>query len=258
MAKKYYWLKLKADWFSDKRIKKLRSIAGGDTYTIIYLKMMLLSLKDEGKLYFEGVEDDFASEIALALDEGPENVKLTLTFLEQHGLIEICDDDKYEYQLTEVPKSIGSETASTIRSRECRERQKQLALEQKALQCNTNATGGNTSQQFCSVEREKEIEIERDKETEKEGEGEKEIPAHAPYGKFRNVLLSDTELDGLKAELPDRWGYYIDRLSVHIASSGKQYHNHAATIYKWAQEDAEKALHKKGMPDYSYSEGDSL
>lgn len=30
MAKRYYWLKLKADWFSDKRIKKLRSIAGGD------------------------------------------------------------------------------------------------------------------------------------------------------------------------------------------------------------------------------------
>ena len=50
MAKRYYWLKLKADWFSDKRIKKLRSIAGGDTHTIIYLKMMLLSLKDEGKL----------------------------------------------------------------------------------------------------------------------------------------------------------------------------------------------------------------
>lgn len=48
MAKRYYWLKLKADWFSDKRIKKLRPIAGGDTHTIIYLKMMLLSLKDEG------------------------------------------------------------------------------------------------------------------------------------------------------------------------------------------------------------------
>ena len=262
MAKRYYWLKLKEDWFSDKRIKKLRSIAGGDTYTVIYLKMMLLSLKDEGKLYFEGVENDFASEIALALDEGVEDVKLTLTFLEQHGLIEICDDDKYEYRLTEVPAVIGSETASTIRSRECRERQKQLASGQEALQCNTDATGGNTSQQFCSVEREKEIEIEKEieKETEIEGEKEKEkeTPAHAPYGKFCNVLLSDVELDGLKAELPDRWEYYIDRLSVHIASSGKQYHNHAATIYKWAQEDAEKALHKKGLPDYSYSEGDSL
>ena len=125
MAKRYYWLKLKADWFSDKRIKKLRSIAGGDTHTIIYLKMMLLSLKDEGKLYFEGVEDNFASEIALALDEDAENVKLTLAFLQRHGLIEIGDDD--EYQLTEVPTIIGSETASAMRVREYRERKKQAA-----------------------------------------------------------------------------------------------------------------------------------
>ncbi len=257
MAKRYYWLKLKADWFSDKRIKKLRSIAGGDTHTIIYLKMMLLSLKDEGKLYFEGVEDNFALEIALALDEDAENVKLTLAFLQRHGLIEIGDDD--EYQLTEVPEIIGSETASTIRSRECRERKKQLTLEQKALQCNADETGCNNPQQVCRVERE--LEIERDKEI--EGEGKKETPAHALLGKFHNILLSDAELDGLKKELPGKWEYYIDRLSVHIASSGKKYNNHAATIYKWAQEDKAKetgagnAL-KKGIPDYSYSGEDSL
>lgn len=256
MAKRYYWLKLKADWFSDKRIKKLRSIAGGDTHTIIYLKMMLLSLKDEGKLYFEGVEDNFASEIALALDEDAENVKLTLAFLQRHGLIEIGDDD--EYQLTEVPAIIGSETASTIRSRECRERKKQLALEQKALQCNTNETGCNNLKQICRVEREKEIERDKELEKEGEGEGEKGTPAPAAYGKFCNVFLSDAELDSLKAELPDKWEYYIDRLFVHIASSGKQYRNHAATIYKWAQEDAGKTTPKKGMPDYSYSEEDSL
>ena len=255
MAKRYYWLKLKADWFSDKRIKKLRSIAGGDTHTIIYLKMMLLSLKDEGKLYFEGVEDNFASEIALALDEDAENVKLTLAFLQRHGLIEIGDDD--EYQLTEVPTIIGSETASAMRVREHRERKK----ENRLLQCNTTETGCNNLKQICSVEREKEIE--RDKELEGEGEKEKEIPTPAAYGKFNNVFLSDAELDSLKAELPDKWEYYIDRLSVHIASSGKQYHNHAATIYKWAQEDAEKAAItgnalKKGIPDYSYSEEDSL
>ena len=248
MAKRYYWLKLKADWFSDKRIKKLRSIAGGDTHTIIYLKMMLLSLKDEGKLYFEGVEDNFASEIALALDEDAENVKLTLAFLQRHGLIEIGDDD--EYQLTEVPTIIGSETASAMRVREHRERKKENGL----LQCNTDETGGNNLKQICSVERE----LERDKEIEKEGEGEKETPAHAFLGKFNNILLSDAELDGLKKELPDKWEYYIDRLSLHIASSGKQYNNHAATIYKWAQEDVGKAVPKKGIPDYSYSEEDSL
>ncbi len=248
MAKRYYWLKLKADWFSDKRIKKLRSIAGGDTHTIIYLKMMLLSLKDEGKLYFEGVEDNFASEIALALDEDAENVKLTLAFLQRHGLIEIGDDD--EYQLTEVPTIIGSETASAMRVREHRERKK----ENRLLQCNTTETGCNNLKQICSVERDKEIEIERDKEI----EGEGDTPAPAAYGRFCNVFLSDAEINGLKSELPDKWEYYIDRLSVHIASSGKQYRNHAATIYKWAQEDAGKTTPKKGMPDYSYSEEDSL
>ena len=68
----------------------------------------------------------------------------------------------------------------------------------------------------------------------------------------------DAEINGLKLELPDKWEYYIDRLSLHIASSGKQYNNHAATIYKWAQEDTDKTVPKKGIPDYSYSEEDSL
>ena len=72
--------------------------------------------------------------------------------------------------------------------------------------------------------------------------------------------FSDTELSGLKTELPDKWEYYIDRLSCHIASTGKQYHSHAATIYKWAQEDAAKgkAAPKQGIPDYSCKEGESL
>ena len=74
MAKKYYWLKLMNDFFTLLKIKKLRRIAGGDTYTIIYLKMQLLSLKHNGKLFFEGIEDNFAEEISLTIDEDPENV----------------------------------------------------------------------------------------------------------------------------------------------------------------------------------------
>ena len=73
-------------------------------------------------------------------------------------------------------------------------------------------------------------------------------------------IIENTELSGLKTELPDKWEYYIDRLSCHIASTGKQYHSHAATIYKWAQEDAAKgkAAPKQGIPDYSCKEGESL
>ena len=105
-----------------------------------------------------------------------------------------------------------------------------------------------------------EIEIELEKEIEKEREGETGHPAPAAYGRYNNVILTDTELSGLKTELPDKWEYYIDRLSCHIASTGKQYHSHAATIYKWAQEDAAKgkAAPKQGIPDYSCKEGESL
>ncbi len=88
MEKRYYWLKLPEDFFRQKSIKKLRRIAGGDTYTVIYLKMLLVAIKQDGKLYFEGVEDDFCKELALDLDEDLDNVKVTIQFLVSQGLMQ--------------------------------------------------------------------------------------------------------------------------------------------------------------------------
>lgn len=78
--KKYYWLKMTDQFFEDKAIKKLRKIAGGDTYTIIYLKMLLTAIKQGNKMYFEGIEDDFMEELALELDEDTDNVKVRVMF----------------------------------------------------------------------------------------------------------------------------------------------------------------------------------
>ena len=134
------------------------------------------------------------------------------------------------------------------------ERKRAARLENKAL-LPPRTKGGHLSDI-----RPPEIEIELEKEIEKEREGETGHPAPAAYGRYNNVILTDTELSGLKTELPDKWEYYLDRLSCHIASTGKQYHSHAATIYKWAQEDAAKgkAAPKQGIPDYSCKEGESL
>lgn len=52
MPKRYYWLKLKEDFF-EQRVIKIKKIAGGDTYTIIYLKLQLLAMKNEGKLFLK-------------------------------------------------------------------------------------------------------------------------------------------------------------------------------------------------------------
>ena len=149
MAKRYYWLKLPEDFFRQLPIKKLRRIAGGDTYTVIYLKMLLLSLKQDGRIYFEGVEENFSEELALELDEEEENVKVTVRFLLAHGLMKLVDET--EYVLTQCSNMVGSESASAERVRRHREN--------KALQCNVDVTD---VKRIGNVE--KEIEIEKDKE----------------------------------------------------------------------------------------------
>ena len=149
-SKNFYWLKLKNDFFNQKEIKKLRRIAGGDTYTIIYLKMQLLSLKDDGKIYFDGIEDSFAEELALDIDEDPKNVEITLLFLEKCGFIEKGQDD--EYFLPQARESLGAETASAARVRKHRNNV-------KTLQCNATVTNCNTE-----IELEKEIDIEKELE----------------------------------------------------------------------------------------------
>ena len=159
-SKKYYWLKLKITFFTEKRIKKLRKIAGGNTYTIIYLKMQLLSLQDEGNLYFEGIEDTFEEEIALQIDEEVEDVRMTITYLLNTGLMN--KKDNFIYELVETKNCIGSETAGAERVRRFREKENTLKNKEKSekmLQCNANVTKCNTE---IELEKEKELEIELD------------------------------------------------------------------------------------------------
>ena len=60
------------------------------------------------------------------------------------------------------------------------------------------------------------------------------------YGEYKNVLLTDTDLEKLKAELPGTYQDYIERLSRYMASKGVSYKSHLATIRNWARKDAEQ------------------
>lgn len=159
-AKRYYWLKLKADFFEQKEIKLLRRIAGGDTYTIIYLKMLLKSLKNEGKLFYEFYGDNFAEEISLDIDETAEDVAMTIQYLETKGLIELVEQD--EYFLNKVSDMIGSESYSAERMRNMRKR--------KVLQSDGNTSQSDNDVISCDeeidIELEKEIDIELESSSE--------------------------------------------------------------------------------------------
>lgn len=166
--KRYYWLKLKDDFFTSRKMKKLRKVAGGDTYTIIYLKLQLLSINSDGIIEFEGTDKDIFDQLSLDIDEDVDDIKMTIAFLSNNDLCQMNGGS--DLFLTEVPESIGSETASTIRSRKSRENRKKIesnnkkkiVSEKKALQCNTDATNCNTD-----------IDIDKDEDIDKELEKEK-------------------------------------------------------------------------------------
>lgn len=179
--KRFYWLKLKEDFFRQKEIKKLRKIAGGDVFTIIYLKMLLRAMKDGGKLYFEGVEDNFASELALDIDEDEDNVKMTVAFLMANGILVQNQPD--EYELLTVDEMTGSECDSAHRVRKLRER-KAIADGQKALQSNGDVTVSNDDVTARNVE------IEIDKENR---DREKSKSKRAAAQRFTPPTVSEVE-----------------------------------------------------------------
>lgn len=158
-CKRYYWLKLHDDFFDSKRIKKMRKMAGGDTYTIIYLKMQLVAMKKNGFIEWTGLEASAAEEISLDIDENPDDVKMTLAYLLSCGLAETNDDQSFFFPYS--VENTGSETSSAKRVRDFRERDKV----QKALHCNADVT---QVKQICNGEKEKEKEKELELELEKE------------------------------------------------------------------------------------------
>ena len=152
-GKRYFWLKLKEDFFSSKRIKKLRNMAGGDTYLIIYLKLQLKAMKQDGIIRFDHLEQNIADELALDLDEKPDDVAATLIYLTHCGLAESSDDEQFYFPY--AVENVGSESSAAERMRKMRERNNVTPL---------------LRDRYGEKEIEKEKEIEREIEVDGSGE----------------------------------------------------------------------------------------
>ena len=99
----------------------------------------------------------------------------------------------------------------------------------------------------------------RDKEyRDKSLENREGVCARAVYGRYQNVFLSAGELSELQADFPTVWQEYIERLSEYMASTGRTYKNHVATIRRWIADDRRKAVPAARDRDYSVKEGDTV
>lgn len=145
-AKRYFWLRLKNTYFSQLEQKKMRRQENGKDMQIIYLRMMLLSIDNDGYIFFQGVYDSLEEELAEEFNEPVDIIKKTVDFLVNNNMITI--DAEANCFLPEAKALTGSECYSAERMRRLREKR-------KASQCDSDVT---------PCDEEKEIDIEKYKE----------------------------------------------------------------------------------------------
>lgn len=249
--KRFYWLKLKRDFFKRHDIRIIEAMPNGKDYVLFYLKLMLESVDHDGTLRFSDAIPYNEEMLSVVTNTNIDVVRSAMKLFVELNMVEILEDSTI--YMNEVQRMIGSavDNDNANRQRRFRDRKKDEAL----LPCNEGVTKNNESK---SIEKELETEI----EIERESNAPAALPAPPKpgrhrYGEYQKVLLTDEELDKLKAEFPD-WQVRIERLDSYIAQSGKSYKNHLATIRNWARKDEKegkkngKAAHNAAAPSQKF------
>lgn len=227
--KRIYWLRLPADFFDSPKIRKLRRLPGGDGYLVIYLRIQQLTVQTGGILTRKGSEQDLAEELALELDEDADTIRALLAWLEENGLCQTSDHNRFFFP--QAAENIGSETESTIRSRECRKRS-------QMLQCNNDATS----------EKKEPKKSKKPSESEEAYKGKRLYIMHSFIEKPAGGILglSEAELDDLRREYPEV-DVYAGRLMSYIGRTGNIGDEYAAKVLRrWM--DADRAAKTRRRP----------
>lgn len=164
--KKYYWLKLKRDFFKRHDVRIIEEMPNGKDYVLFYLKLLLESIDHEGELRFSETIPYNEQMLAVITNTNIEIVKEAMKIFTDLKMVEVYDD-KTIY-MNEVQKLIGSETAAAERKRKSRQMQK------VPTECDNVQTECDNVQK-CHTEIEKEKEKEIDKENRERGKSHKEI-----------------------------------------------------------------------------------
>lgn len=246
--RKYYYLKLKENFYNSETMVILESMQDGLLYSNLLLKMYLMSLKSGGILMLNDHLPHTPQTIATFTRHQVGTVERALKVFLEFGLVEILTDGAY--YMADIQLLIGQSSTEGERKKKERMRLKrQKLLPSGGVDICPPYSQGD----ICPPEiRDKRLDI-RDKSI----ENRERDKTHA-YGRYRNVFLSSAELAELQTELPSLWEQYIERLSEYMESSGKGYKNHAATIRRWANADKKKEEPPARNRDYSVEEGETI
>ena len=226
---KYYWLKLKRDFFKRHDIRIIESMPNGKDYILFYLKLLLESIDHDGRLRFSDTIPYNEQMLSVITSTNIDVVRSAMEVFRELNMIEVLDDQTI--YMAEVDKLIGSETKWAEKKRIQRKKEDNVPL--LSSKCPTE------------LEKEQEKEIEKDIELDvavaTNSTDTEENTFNYIGGKLGKgvVLLTDAQMEELLEKLGlNAFDHYVEKLATFIIEKGAKVSNHYATILKWAREDA--------------------
>ena len=225
-TKIYFWLKIDKKFFDNIFIKRLKTVPGGYTMTVIYIRLMLESLESDCILYYEGYFDNLKEELALKLDVSEDDIDMTMAYFTKCGLIQVDEDKNAE--LPQAKALVESETNWANYKREQRKKAKLEEVQPSLTISNSCPT---------EIEKEKEIEKELEEEIEKKTSSAPTAEISNYYqkrigvmdGQQYQILTNYLTLDGMELEVIK---IAIDK----AADNGKRSFSYINSILKnWRQ-----------------------
>lgn len=247
-VKRYYWLKLKRDFFKRHDIRIVEAMPNGKDYILFYLKLLLESIDHNGELRFSETIPYDDNMLSVITNTNVDIVRSARKIFTELGMMELLSDSTI--YMREVEKLIGSETNYAEKKRRQRERQKLAEGD------NVPLIEDNVSHVSRQRYPEKEIDIEIDKDIDKEREyiPMGELPPTHPSPQKSTRFVPPT-VEEVKAYCEERrnsvdpiafWNFYAGKGWMVGKSKMK---NWKSAIITWEQR--EKGEAKKNNSAYS-------
>ena len=240
------WIKITTDIFDDEKILMIESLPSADSIIVIWFKLLTFAGKQNNDgVFIMNNRIAYTDEMLASIFRRDTNtVRMALKTFQSFGMIDIIDN------VITIPNWGKHQTLDAYEKKKARDRERiaRKRAEQKALIAMSPDMSPDKSPDVAFTEGDIEEDKEKEKDIDKSISAKKSKPTKHKYGEYKNVLLSDEDMDKLKDEFPGDWDLRIDRLSEYMASHGKTYKNHLATIRNWArkeQQEQPKAVYRK-------------
>lgn len=229
--KKYYWLKLKRDFFKRHDIRIIESMPNGKEYILFYLKLLCESVDHEGNLRFSEQIPYSEEMLSTITDTNVDIVRNAVNVFTQLGMMEIMDDGTLF--MSEVQKMIGSETYWAEQKR----KQRTIPADNVQLLSTESPTCPSKSKSI-------EIDIEKDIDTDKKKRKRFTPPTIDEVTAYCKERKNNVD--------PQKW---LDYYSSNGFMVGKNHmKDWKAAVRTWERNNYQSPRKQQTVPDYMDTE----